>query len=415
MRWVSKLLALAATGALGTHALEASIFTFPSGNQEDRDTISVHQTVSEDAARLILELRIKPSLGSVLGKVETDIVDRINEFSGTQHSLFGGSSDHEIPSRSIIIIEGVDEAVGTNMRKGQVQSIFVPHASSDLVDDSLGSFLGHGDVKKRCAYDQGAVTSETDYVQSAKECISQDPVFSHGQTLFSRDFLNLVDSVEIWSSKDQTSTVARLSLKTRSDDGALVVQSIKSLFHDLDKLASSESRDITAFLLPNSDASRDISRIAQRDTSTWSRSPASSSDAQGTLRKSAQGLAMSSVLAPVCHASNSSCSDATNNCSGHGHCYLKSGSGVEGTTDNCYACRCQTTVRTKSDGSTQKIYWGGPACQKEDISSPFFLIAGVSVLAIVLAGSAVGMLFSMGQEELPSVIGAGVGGSKAQM
>jgi hypothetical protein len=41
------------------------------------------------------------------------------------------------------------------------------------------------------------------------------------------------------------------------------------------------------------------------------------------------------------------------------------------------------------------------------------LIAGVSILAIILASSAVGMLFSMGQQELPSVIGAGVGGSKA--
>lgn len=68
----------------------------------------------------------------------------------------------------------------------------------------------------------------------------------------------------------------------------------------------------------------------------------------------------------------------------------------------------------KNDGTTQKIQWGGPACEKKDISSPFFLIVGVSVLAIVTVGSAVGMLFTMGQEELPSVIAAGVGASKAQ-
>lgn len=74
---------------------------------------------------------------------------------------------------------------------------------------------------------------------------------------------------------------------------------------------------------------------------------------------------------------------------------------MEGTTDNCYACRCEDK-------------WGGPACEKKDISSPFFLIAGVSIFAIFAVGSAVGMLFTMGQQELPSVIGAGVGGSKAQ-
>lgn len=62
----------------------------------------------------------------------------------------------------------------------------------------------------------------------------------------------------------------------------------------------------------------------------------------------------------------------------------------------------------------KKISWGGVACQKEDISSPFFLIAGVTILVIALAGSAVGMLFSMGNEGLPSVIAAGVGGPKNQ-
>lgn len=138
------------------------------------------------------------------------------------------------------------------------------------------------------------------------------------------------------------------------------------------------------------------------------------SNARDTPPKAAQELSIHSNLAPVCHASNSSCAEATNNCSGHGYCYLKSGSGAESTTGNCYACRCQQTVVRKNDGTMQKIHWGGPACQKKDISSPFFLIAGVSILAIVMVGSAVGMLFGMGQEELPSVIAAGVGASKAQ-
>lgn len=66
------------------------------------------------------------------------------------------------------------------------------------------------------------------------------------------------------------------------------------------------------------------------------------------------------------------------------------------------------------DGTTSKISWGGPACEKEDISSPFWLIAGVTVLVIAMVGGAVGMLFSVGSQELPSVIAAGVGASKAQ-
>lgn len=191
-----------------------------------------------------------------------------------------------------------------------------------------------------------------------------------------------------------------------------VAKSLQSIFQYLAKQSLLEDREITAVLLPATRGSRDSAQILRRDLGVLSRS--SALGAQDTLRGSAQDLPLHSNLAPVCHVSNSSCAEATNGCSGHGSCYLKYGSGEEGSTGNCYACRCQQTEVRKSDGSIQKIQWGGPACQKKDISSPFFLIAGVSVLAILMVGSAIGMLFSMGQEELPSVISAGVGGSKAQ-
>jgi hypothetical protein len=112
MHLVSKLLALAAAGALGTQALDTSIFTFPSSEQEQIEASLGHRTVSEDVAQLILELRTQSSLQSLLGKVETDIVDRINEFSGSQFSLFGGDDSHGSPSKNMILVEGVNEAVG---------------------------------------------------------------------------------------------------------------------------------------------------------------------------------------------------------------------------------------------------------------------------------------------------------------
>lgn len=171
---------------------------------------------------------------------------------------------------------------------------------------------------------------------------------------------------------------------------------------------------ITTIIVPTTKGSQMSPRIFRRNTGTWSRSSASALNAPDALYRSAQDRAAHSNLAPVCHASNSSCAEATDNCSGHGYCYLKYGTGDEGSTGNCYACRCQQTVVRKDDGTIQKFQWGGPACQKKDISSPFFLIAGVSVLIIIMVSSAIGMLFSMGREELPSVIGAGVSGSKTQ-
>jgi hypothetical protein len=58
----------------------------------------------------------------------------------------------------------------------------------------------------------------------------------------------------------------------------------------------------------------------------------------------------------------------------------------------------------------QVTYWGGPACQKKDVSQPFWLFAGSGIVLAFLISASIGLLYSMGNEELPSVIGAGVSG-----
>jgi len=155
MHLVSKLLALAATSTLAAHAFETSIFTFPSNENQNRHTTSEHRTVSEDVAGLILELRVQSSLQSVLGRVEADIVDRINEFSGAQYSLFGGDGNHGTQRRSMILLESVNQAVGSIIREARPQSVVVSDVSSSLVDDFVGSQLDDGEMKKRCTYHQG--------------------------------------------------------------------------------------------------------------------------------------------------------------------------------------------------------------------------------------------------------------------
>lgn len=188
-----------------------------------------------------------------------------------------------------------------------------------------------------------------------------------------------------------------------------MTKSLESFFRDLVQLSSTGNQEITALVLPRSNdlesSKHSLSRRGVAGTSILGK--------RDTLKRYAHDTLVPSALLPVCHSTNSSCAEATNNCSGHGYCYLKYGSSDEDSTGNCYACQCQQTVVKKGDGTTEKVQWGGSACQKRDISSPFFLIAGISVLAIMMISGAVGMLFSIGQEELPSVIGAGVGGSKA--
>lgn len=120
-------------------------------------------------------------------------------------------------------------------------------------------------------------------------------------------------------------------------------------------------------------------------------------------------------ILPACHSTQKLCNTATNNCSGRGICHHKYKPRSDNEIDvSCWACACdQTTVRNK-DGTSKSPVWGGAACQKEDVSAPFFLIAGFTVTIVAALAWGIGLLYSIGQDDLPSVIGAGVSGPRAQ-
>jgi len=118
-------------------------------------------------------------------------------------------------------------------------------------------------------------------------------------------------------------------------------------------------------------------------------------------------------IIPACHPNYEACVAATHNCTGRGTCYKKYSSTDSGKASDCFACGCVATVRENPSGSKKTTQWGGAACQKKDVSMPFFLIAGFTVVMVATVSWGVGLLFSIGQETLPSVIGAGVAGPRA--
>jgi disulfide bond formation protein DsbB len=112
---------------------------------------------------------------------------------------------------------------------------------------------------------------------------------------------------------------------------------------------------------------------------------------------------------PACFHSRNSCTTATNECSGRGTCenkYAKSDGTEKGNP--CFRCHCKGTV--SETGSY--THWAGPACNKIDISTPFWLFAGFTIVIVGVVYLAIGLLFSVGEEQLPGVIGAGVSKSK---
>lgn len=122
---------------------------------------------------------------------------------------------------------------------------------------------------------------------------------------------------------------------------------------------------------------------------------------------------------PPCFASLEACNDRTNKCSGHGKCYKKRGNPSRGQA--CFACGCSATNQTFTHGAegnerkgVKLIYWGGAACQKQDVSGPFWLLAIFTIVGVGLITWAIGLLYAVGEEKLPGVIGAGVSSNRAR-
>ncbi|KAL6876777.1 hypothetical protein J3F83DRAFT_759214 [Trichoderma novae-zelandiae] len=106
---------------------------------------------------------------------------------------------------------------------------------------------------------------------------------------------------------------------------------------------------------------------------------------------------------PACFDSVDSCISTTGNCSHQGQCLDRFKSDDVGGPV-CFTCHCLST-RTTDDGPL--THWAGPTCAKKDISVPFWLFAGFTLLMLGTLSLAVTMLYNVGDEKLPGVIGAG--------
>lgn len=102
----------------------------------------------------------------------------------------------------------------------------------------------------------------------------------------------------------------------------------------------------------------------------------------------------------TCFATEETCSNSTSFCSGHGACVSASKAGR-----TCFVCTCENT---KVNDGKKTIRWAGDACEKQDISDSFTLLAGTVIALILLIGGSVALLAGIGGEELPSTLTGGV-------
>ena len=160
-------------------------------------------------------------------------------------------------------------------------------------------------------------------------------------------------------------------------------------------------------VVPSQHARRPLSRRSDPDSSSFAESQASKNIFQRDEERIIHGIL------PSCFRSMEICEQETKNCTGRGEC-KQIYEDKEGDK-SCFRCACKAKeVKDENGNIIKRTGYGGPACQKRDISFQFWLIAGFSIAMIFLISWGVGLLYSIGQEELPSVLGAGVPGAKSR-
>lgn len=411
MRQVLSFLSLSLAIIPRTRALDASIFTFsPSPWQNSKAPL-----INDDAAQHLLELRMNLPTASALGGWDQDTVDLLDRYGGAPSSLFGYDVDRKVITRNLIIFEGIDiGAGGSSVQENYQGDLMVTSLSADFLNDLLlrlssetkfnGSIVA---TEKYCKFDS-EVEINPNILQSLETCMPKGSAFEALTHMFRKELLGLVKVAETWVDEQSLTAVLRISFQSPNElmNSGFAADFLTPILRGLRTL-SSEGEQVTAVLLAQSSKVQGLKRRVNRRGAVE----------EEALSKSTSATVMATLQKqefPVCFTSNSSCDAATSSCSGHGFCYKKSGAANDEAASDCYACKCKSTIIAKEDGTVQKVRWGGPACQKRDISSPFFLIAGISILVVMATGTAVGMLFHIGQDELPGVISAGVGPARAQ-
>ncbi|KAL8995515.1 MAG: hypothetical protein Q9169_004775, partial [Polycauliona sp. 2 TL-2023] len=417
------------------------------------DNIPPPRTLSPEATRLLLARRLGLSRYHGLEGVDEPTLKILNEVGGQQKLLLSSNEQRQEPQRNLIVIEDVGDP-GKFLDPKHHETAFT---MSNTPDSSQ------------------TLTLVDDLFEQAKEIADETPGFCSSKfgakSAIQGGFISAADGTtgacylglisprvkdlalfvsDLNTARPGRSAIFRLSLSHFAKDKDLP-QAEKDLSqaisHVLRPTGRTSNSEFTVIIMPPSNAKAKRTYASQYGSYAMPRrqplqpregqteAPLAAPPAPQTSLASQhvskpQTLKASSVpkpgILPFCQSSLDKLIEVTNNCSGHGTPYLKNKdlTGKESKDENllkaraesqCYACKCSKTVLSRGEGKGVKtIYWAGPACSKKDVSTSFWLLAGISIALVVIVSWGVGLMFSIGQEDLPSVIGAGVTGPRAQ-
>ncbi|KAK2039426.1 hypothetical protein LZ31DRAFT_506155 [Colletotrichum somersetense] len=360
----------------------ADVYVLQSKQSSSSDIPSLPRQI----ARLILLQRLSPEGKHASWDLPESIsnekaVTYLNEFGKAPKGLFDDATS-TIPFQLVLMLEGITSDHAKSLQKslaGSGPSFRVGDAPSTTANDLLlaNDFPSVGVTYKNCAFDKAINPF-------AEKC---------------------------WSGK---SSVARFDVNKDPS----VLSSLSESAPILKKLAATGEMETVVIAMPESSRDSQVRHWSSKSEELRRRKveevmtetddhdkPAPTSPVQSTTPFPGH-IQRGSIRS--CYDSQDACDKATNKCSGHGQCLNKYATPSGNDQGTCFACKCLST-ESKSGSRT---HWGGRACQKIDVSVPFWLFVGFGIALVGLLTAAIGMLFSVGEEKLPGVIGAGVSKTK---
>ncbi|RDW87583.1 hypothetical protein BP5796_03277 [Coleophoma crateriformis] len=415
MRISLSLLIPALVGAASAASESASVYIFEG---QQWPSTSKPATLTPEEARLVIAQRLDVAEYHGLERTSEETLSYINNYGGSKKSLFE-SSLAEPASELVIVVEGVSSEIAKPLLSSWQNinpAFYISSPPSVKANQRLVADLNQQRGGKRGSWDmkcdlEDAINpyNENCWAGRTKMMhvdLSPDVKVSKvvrndvddGPNVYEQNHISIDDFM-----------TAQTKLQNFAKNGEMNVVIILS--PEASRSAKASTKSYGSYEMPMSDSVNLNRRQAEEliTTEAFASTPAAA------VAPVSQVSAPNTTFAPLkgviafCHDSLDACISATNNCSGHGSCYGRSNSTAG--VSSCYTCRCLPTVKKFEKGGTERTkttHWGGAACNKEDISGQFWLLAGFTVILVGIVSSAIGMMFSIGEEKLPGVIGAGV-------
>jgi hypothetical protein len=149
MRALSSFLTTLAATAIGTSALEASIYTF--GPIIDRQDLKP-TLISSATLQQLLDLRSGSSTTSIIGRADEDSIELLSNLAGFPSPLFNSPTDNGYENTLLVLLEGLTDSIGTSTPQSSTNQInmtliksFLRHLTPNEISKRISSFrVSHG-------------------------------------------------------------------------------------------------------------------------------------------------------------------------------------------------------------------------------------------------------------------------------